>query len=161
MTKVDLKPGYAVCGKGLHYTIDQDTFSTKNFKFYKNEQEATCSRGFGIKGDVKERGNKENSICSRGDFEQLIPCVEKRWLSPCNQSKNVEPVHSFSPFPNGRPFSVKAINTGGRLDVKIGPKGCILQCSIGSKLEEVQKVSVEGDSIVCIGVSTPTSKPSP
>ena len=28
-----------------------------------------CRRGFGIKGDVEERGNKENSICSRGVFE--------------------------------------------------------------------------------------------
>ena len=38
--------------------------------------------------------------------------------------------------------------TGGRLDVKTGPEGCILlQCPIGSTLEEVCKVSVEGDSL--------------
>ena len=30
-----------------------------------------------IKGDVEERGNKENSTCSRGVFEQLIPFEEK------------------------------------------------------------------------------------
>ena len=38
-------------------------------------------------------------------------------------------------------------NTVGRLDVQTGPKGCILQCSSGSKLEEVRKDSVEGDSL--------------
>ena len=92
------------------------------------------------------RSNKENSTCSMGAFEQLIPFEEKRQrLSPCNQSKNVEPVHFFSPFQNGRPFSVKALNTGGRSDVQTGPEGCILQCPIGSKLGEVRNVSVEGD----------------
>ena len=147
MAKVDFKPGYSVTGKGLQNTIHQDSFSTKNSKFYKNEQEANCFRGFGIKGDVEEKGNKENSTCSRGVFEQVIPCGEKRRrLSPCNQSRNVEPVYSFSPFQNRRPFSVKAHNTGGILDVQTGPEGCILQCPIGSKLEEVRKISVEGDS---------------
>ena len=86
-----------------------------------NEQEANCSRGFGIKVYVEERGNKENSTCSRGVFEQLIPCgEERRRLLPCNQSQNVEPVLSFSPFQNGRPFSVKAFNTGGRLAAQTG-----------------------------------------
>ena len=66
---------------------------------------------------------------------------------PCDKSKNVEPVHSFSPFQNGRPFSVKADNTGGRLDVQTGSERCILQCPIRSKLEKVRKVSVEGDSL--------------
>ena len=42
-------------------------------------------------------------------------------------------------------FSVKVHNTGGRLDVQ--PEGCILQCPIRSKLEEVRKVSVEGNSL--------------
>ena len=97
--KVGSKPGYSVSGKGLQNTIHQDSFSTKNSKFYKDEQEANCSCGFGIKGDVEERGNNENSTCSRRVFEQLIPCGEKRRrLSPCDKSKNVEPVHSFSPF---------------------------------------------------------------
>ena len=82
----------------------------------------------------------------KGVFEQLIPCGEKRrQLSSCNQSKNVEPACSFSSFHNGRPFSVKALNTGERLDVQTGPEGCILQCPIGSKLEKVREVSVEGD----------------
>ena len=50
--------------------------------------------------------------------EQLIPCREKRRrLSPCNQSKIVETGRSFSPFQNGRPFSVKARHTGGRLEL--------------------------------------------
>ena len=84
------------------YKIPFITFSTKNSKFYKDEQEENCSCGFGVKGDVQERGNNENSTCSRGVFEQLILCGEKRRrLSPCNRSKNVEPVHSFSPFQNG------------------------------------------------------------
>ena len=47
----------------------QDTFSTKIFKFYKNEQETDCSRGFGIKGGVEEIINKENTTCSRVVFE--------------------------------------------------------------------------------------------
>ena len=68
---------YYVSGKGLHYTSHQDIFFTKNSKFYENEQEANCSRGFGIKGNVDERGNKENSTCSRGISEQLIFCGEK------------------------------------------------------------------------------------
>ena len=43
--------------------------------------------------------NKENSTCSRGVLEQLIPCGGKRRrLSPCNQSKNVEPVRVFFHF---------------------------------------------------------------
>ena len=146
MTKVDSEPGYSVSGNGLLNTIHQDSFSTKNSKFYKDEQEANCSCGFGIKGDVEERGNNENSTCSRGVYEQLIPCGKKRRrLLPCDKSKNVEPVHSFSPFQTGRPFSVKAHNTGGRLDVQTGPEGCILQCPIRSKLEEVR--TVVGDSL--------------
>ena len=49
-----------------------------------------CPRGFGIKGDVEERSNKENSICSGGVFEQLVPCGEKTpRLSLGNQSKNI------------------------------------------------------------------------
>ena len=135
-------------GKGLQTTTHQGTFSKKNSKFYKDEQEANCSCGFGIKGDVEERGNNENSTCSRRVFEQLIPCGEKRRrLSPCDKSKNVEPVHSFSPFQNGRPFSVKGHNKGGRSDVQTGPEGCMLQCPMRSKLEELRKVSVEGDSL--------------
>ena len=31
--------------------------------------------------------------------------------------------------------------------MQTGPKGCILHCPIGLKLEEVRKVSVEGDSL--------------
>ena len=77
LAKVDFKLGYSVSGKGLHYTIHRDTFSTKNSKFYKNEQEANFSRGFEIKEDIQKRGNKENSTCSRGVFEQLIPCGGK------------------------------------------------------------------------------------
>ena len=72
LEKVDFKPRCSVSGKGLHYTIHQDTFSKKNSKFYKNEQKANCSRGFETKGDVEERGNKENSACSRGVFKLLI-----------------------------------------------------------------------------------------
>ena len=121
LAKVDSKPGYSVSGKGLQNTIHQDSFSTKNSKFYKDEQEANCSCGFGIKGDVEERGNNENSTCSRGVFEHLIPYGEKRQrLSPCDKSKNVEPANSFSSFQNGRPFSVKAHNTGGRLSLQTG-----------------------------------------
>ena len=52
-----------------YFVIHRGTFSTKYSKFYKNEQEANCSCGFGIKGVVQERGNKS---------EQLIPCGEKR-----------------------------------------------------------------------------------
>ena len=33
------------------------------------------------------------------------------------------------------------------MDVQTGPEGCILQCPIGSKLKEVRKTSVEGDSL--------------
>ena len=61
LAKVDFKPGYSVSGKRLQNTIHQDAFSTKNSRFYKNEQEANCSCGFGIKGDVEERDNNENS----------------------------------------------------------------------------------------------------
>ena len=118
LPKFDFKPGYSVSGKELQNIIHQDTFSTKNSKFSKDEEEANCSCGFGIKGDVKKRGNNENSTCSKSVFEQLIPCGKKRRkLSPYDKSKNVEPVHSFSPFQNGRSFSVKESNTGGRLDV--------------------------------------------
>ena len=55
--------------------------------------------------------------------------------------------HSFSPFQNGKLFSVKAHNTEGRLNVQTGFEGCILQCSIGLKLEEVCKASKEGDPL--------------
>ena len=59
--------------------------------------------------------------------------VGKKRLPSCNQ--------------NVRLFSVKVFNTGRRLDVQTGPEGCTLQCTIGSKLKEVFKVSVEGDSL--------------
>ena len=40
--------------------------------------------------------------------EQLIPNEEKRGrLLPCNKSKTVEPVISFSLFQNGRPSQLK------------------------------------------------------
>ena len=147
LTKVVVIPPI-VTGKGLHDTIHQDTFSTKNSKFYKNEQETNCSRGIEIKEDVEERSNQENSTCSRRVSEKLIPYGEKRRrLSPCNQSKNVEPVCSFSSFQNGRPLPVRTINTGGRLYVQAGPEGCILHCPIGLELEEVCKVSVEEVSL--------------
>ena len=56
------------------------------------EQEVNGSSEFGIKGGVEERGNKENSTCSREFSERLIPCkANRRRLSPRNQSKNVEP----------------------------------------------------------------------
>ena len=104
--KLTLNQDILLVVKGYGIPFNKIPFQQKNSKFYKNEQEANCSRGFGIKGYVEERGNKENATCSRGVFEQLIPCGEKRWrLLPCNQSKNVEPVQSFSPFQNGRPFS--------------------------------------------------------
>ena len=74
---LDFKPGYSVSGKRLHYIIHQDNLWTKNSKFYKNAQEANCSRGFGIKADIEERGNKKNSTCWRGVFVQLIPSGEK------------------------------------------------------------------------------------
>ena len=139
LAKSDFKQRYSVSGKGLQNIIHQDTFSTKNSKFYKNEQEANCSCGFGFKKDVEERNNNENSSCSRGVFEQLIPCrINLKMLSQ---------FIPFCPFQNGRPFSVKAHNTWGRLDVQTGPEGCILQCSTRSKLEKVLKVSVEGDSL--------------
>ena len=31
--------------------------------------------------------------------------------------------------------------------MQTGPKGCLLHCPIGLKLDEVRKVSVEGDSL--------------
>ena len=65
LPKFDFKPGYSVSGKELQNIIHQDTFSTKNSKFSKDEEEANCSCGFGIKGDVKKRGNNENSTCSK------------------------------------------------------------------------------------------------
>ena len=34
------------------------------------------------------------------------------------------------------------------MDVQPGPEACMLHCPIGSKLEEVCKVSVEGDSLI-------------
>ena len=61
----------------------------QNSKFSKNEQEANCSRGFGIKRDVEEMGNKKNSTCSTYvQSEQRILCGKKRRrLSPCNHPK--------------------------------------------------------------------------
>ena len=100
-----------------------------------------------VKGDVEERGNKENSTSSRGVLRKLFLVGKKMEASPCNQSKNVEPVYSFSPVQNGRPFSVKALNTGGRSDAQIVPGGSMLQCPTESKLEEVRKDLVEGDSL--------------
>ena len=105
MAKVHFKPGYFASGIGLQNKIHQDTFSTKIFKFYNNEQETDSSRRFGITGVVEEIIKKERVV-----FEQLIPCGKKRQrLSPCNPCKNVEPVHFLSPFQNRKPFSVKQI----------------------------------------------------
>ena len=60
LAKVDFEPGYSVSGKGLHYTIHQDTFSTRNSKFYKNAQEANCSRRLGIK-NLSRKGVKKRT----------------------------------------------------------------------------------------------------
>ena len=45
----------------------------QNSKFSKNEQEANCSRGFGINRDFEKGGNKENSSYSKKVYEQHIP----------------------------------------------------------------------------------------
>ena len=62
--------------KGYTIPFIKLPFQQKNFKFYMNEQETNCSRGFEIKGNIEERGNKENSTFSRRVFEELIPCGE-------------------------------------------------------------------------------------
>ena len=64
----------------------------------------------------------------QGEFLRNLFLVgnKSRKLLPCNQSRIVEPVRSFSPFQNERPFSVKALNAGRRMDVGAGPKGCLL-----------------------------------
>ena len=65
-------------------------FHQKITNLTKMNKKKNCPRGFGIKGDVEERSNKENSICSGGVFEQLVPCGEKTpRLSLGNQSKNI------------------------------------------------------------------------
>ena len=56
----------------------------------------------------------------------------------------------FLHFLNGRPFSVKALNTRGRLNAQTGAEICILQCSIGLKLEEVWKGSVTVYEFMCL-----------
>ena len=56
---------------------------------------------------------------------------------------NVDLVHSISPFQNERPSSVNGLNSGGRLYVRTRLEGWILPCAIGSKLQEVYKVSVD------------------
>ena len=63
--------------KGYRIRFIKILSQRKISKFYKDEQEANCSCGFGIKGDVEERGNNESSTCPRGVFEQLIPCGKK------------------------------------------------------------------------------------
>ena len=63
--------------KGYRIRFIKILSQRKISKFYKDEQETNCSCGFGIKGDVEERGNNESSTCPRGVFEQLIPCGKK------------------------------------------------------------------------------------
>ena len=77
LAKVDFKPGYSDSDKGLQYTIHQGTFSTKNSKFYKNAQEANCSRGFGIKGDVEEGAIKRTQP-DQGEFLSNLFLVGKK-----------------------------------------------------------------------------------
>ena len=63
--------------KGYRIRFIKILSQRKISKFYKDEQEANCSCGFGIKGDVEERGNNESSTCPRAVSEQLIPCGKK------------------------------------------------------------------------------------
>ena len=59
----------------------------KKSKFYKNEQEADCSGGFGIKGDVEERVNKENSTVHGKFLSNLLPAGKKTDYRPVIYSK--------------------------------------------------------------------------
>ena len=77
MAKVDLKPGYAVSGKGLHYTIDQDTFSTKNFKFHKNEQEAIALVDLELK-EMSRKGAIKRTQSVQGEFLSNLFLVWKK-----------------------------------------------------------------------------------
>ena len=56
-------------------------------------------------------------------------------------------LNQFIPFLHFKMEGLSQLKGGGRLDVQTGHEVCILQWPIGSKLEEVCKISVEGDSI--------------
>ena len=78
--------------------------------------------------EILRKGEIKRTQPFQGEFLRNLFLVGNinRKLLPCNQSRIVEPVRSFSPFQNGRPFSVKAFNAGRRMDVGTGPKGCLL-----------------------------------
>ena len=110
MAKADFKP------EGLQFTIHQDTFSTKTSKCYKNEPGANCSCGFRIKGDVEERGNKENSAYSRGIYEQLVPLGKKD--EGYRPIINLKMLNQFVPFLH---FIIEGLSQSKHLKVT---KGC-------------------------------------
>ena len=115
LTEVESKPGYYFNGKSLHYTIYEDKFmknsSTKNSNFHQKEPETNCSIAFEIKADVEKMDNKEKLTYSRGVPEQ--PFLWGMCRHDTFPKEKVEPVHSISPFQNGRSFAVKAIRETG------------------------------------------------
>ena len=94
--------------------------------------------------EMLRKGTIKRTQPVQGEFLSNLSLIGKKRsrLFLCNQSENVESVHFFSPFQNGRPFSIKALNTG---ILQTGSEVCILQFTIGAKLEKVWRVSCDGD----------------
>ena len=68
--------------------------------------------------EMLRKGTIKRTQPVQGEFLSNLSLIGKKRsrLFLCNQSENVESVHFFSPFQNGRPFSIKALNTGGGKD---------------------------------------------
>ena len=65
--------------------------------------------------EMLRKGTIKRTQSVQGEFLSNLSLIgkERSRLFLCNQSENVESVHFFSPFQNGGPFSIKALNTGG------------------------------------------------
>ena len=81
LTKVDFKPGYSVSGKGLQNTIHQDTFSTKNSTFNKNEQEANCLKGAIMRTQPAQREFLSNLFLVGKKDEGYCPVINLKMLN--------------------------------------------------------------------------------
>ena len=91
--------------KGYKIPFIKIPFQRKIPNFTKMKKKQIALVGLELKGMLK-KGAIIRTQTAQGEFLSNLFLVGKkrRRLSPCDKSKNVEPVHSFSPFQNGRPL---------------------------------------------------------
>ena len=122
MVKIDFKAGYSVSGKGLHYTIHQDSFQQTILNFMRRNQKRIALVNLEIK-KMFRKGAIKRTQPVQGEFLSNLFLVGKKGEG--NRSViNLKILNQFVPFFHfkmERLSQFKALNTG--LDVQTGIEG--------------------------------------